>query len=423
MRIVIIVDFLRPNGAGLMALLQADLLSSAGHEVTFVCGAASDPIAAAVRRRGVNVKAFSSSEVPFDHPLNRDASVQLRSATWSFVQTQLGQERPDVVCIHNCGRVLDQHRIVELSHVLPVVYTMHDEWFLGDAHYRFLDQPEVVSTFEPHRAGQAINHDFSHLAPVEQCSGNLTVLAPSRWLHKRCLFRYPRIRAVHLTNPVDPSLFSAMERGEARAMLGVKEDAKIVLAVGNPSQSRKGLRRLAESLATLTHELPVLIGVGGNSSFVGHAARDVVRPGMLSNILERSAGPAPKLAGFRPNSIVVGQASREMMRLFYGCADLVVHPSIIDNLPTVPIEAGFVGTRCIASDVGGTAETVAEIDGLFPSHISAVDLGKRVRSELDLVAQETPAQRSARRGRQTERFCPKTHLSLLESLLQGVCNT
>ena len=106
----------------------------------------------------------------------------------------------------------------------------------------------------------------------------------------------------------------------------------------------------------------------------------------------------------------------------YGAANVLVHPSRIDNLPTVPIEAGLTGTRCLASDVGGTSETIADTDDLFPADIAIEDLGGRVSTALDESWSETTDDRMARRVAQVDRFSVETHRSEIVAALEQLCS-
>ncbi|MFN3255108.1 MAG: glycosyltransferase [Ilumatobacter sp.] len=419
MRVSILVDFLRPNGAGLMALLQGQLLRDAGHDVSFIAAAASDEISSAIAESGIRISAFLHSEQPFDRTLSPRDFLTLREDARQWMQNELTSQNADILCVHNCGRLLDQHMVSDLSRQLPVVMTVHDEWFLTDAHYRLNIDSELVRSFEPHRDASLARHRYEHLDEVSARAGNLTIIAPSSWLFERCRRRFPGLRCIHLRNPVDPQLFDAMGRTEARSLLGVDQRVPLVMAVGNPREKRKGLGHLAQSM-NLVEGNPILLVVGGSSSYVGQEASSFIEPGCLQAVLDENRVPDLRLHGYQDRAIAVGGCPRSMMRLLYAAADVVAHPSVMDNLPTVPIEAGLVGVRCLATDVGGTSETIADADGLFPHHASAEFLADRLAIELRRSRDETAEVRSERRKRQLHRFSPERHLELLEPLLESL---
>jgi glycosyltransferase involved in cell wall biosynthesis len=418
MKISILSDLVRPNGAGVMALLQADLLASRGHEVHLLAGAATDSLRWATAHSGSPVHSFSSSEYVLDHPVDVTEHQELRRSVGNWIEQQLDELRPDVATVHNCGRILDQHFLADLSHRYPLALTAHDEWFFSDAHYSFDDGVRRYRSFEPHRAAGLGRHGFDHLFEVERRAGHLMGIAPSRWLQRRWQRVYPDLPCVHLHNPVDNTLFDIADRTEARAALGIPEAAGFVLFVGNPNQPRKGLSRLAEALSLLPDETaPLLVVAGGDGSTAGHLARSSLDPGVLADLVDANGGTTPSNHAYSARSITIGGFPRELMNVLYNAAGLVVHPSWIDNLPTVPIEAGLAGTRCLATDVGGTAETLAESDGLLAAGIAAPDLARRIATELPQVAAEPPETRTARRAVHTSTFCPQTHVERLEGLL------
>jgi glycosyltransferase involved in cell wall biosynthesis len=60
-------------------------------------------------------------------------------------------------------------------------------------------------------------------------------------------------------------------------------------------------------------------------------------------------------------------------------ADLLVHPSRTEALPTAPIEAGAAGLPVVATDVGGTREIVEEgITGYLVANGDARALADRI---------------------------------------------
>ena len=113
-------------------------------------------------------------------------------------------------------------------------------------------------------------------------------------------------------------------------------------------------------------------------------------------------------------------STRSLVPALYGAADVLVHPSIIDNLPTVPIEAGLCGTRCLASDVGGTRETIADTSDLFSIDAGPNEIGLRISEALSEAKRETSRDRQLRRNAQVERFSIDQHCDALVSIFDGV---
>lgn len=416
MKVAVLADLLRPNGAGLMALSQARILSRE-HNVVLLSGASA-------RTRGSSSfqhLSFATSENILDQPLTVAEGRHLRREFGAWLTTSLNDFGAEVLITHNIGRVLDQNQVADLSRTVPVAATIHDQWWIRDAHYSFRHNGSVRHEFEPSRAtGNA--HNFSHLATVGQRAGRLVGISPSRWLSDEWAAVYPTLPCLHLHNPVDIEKFPLISRSDARDRIGLRWDGEVVGFVGSPNQPRKGFGRLASALSQLfpRREDLILLVVGGSDSSVGaDAARALSRTSPLRMGLGRppAQGIAPSIAS---NTIVAGGVDPSMMADLYAAMDLLVHPSAADNLPTVPIEAGLVGTRPLATAVGGTEETVASRTDLIDPDIEPTTLARVIDGALDAAKYETGAAREARREILSSRFSIAAHRPLLNGALQWI---
>ena len=416
MRVAVVTDLLRPNGAGLMALAQADILSH-DHEVALLSGSASGTLGSSL----FDHRTFMGSEIILDQPLTTSEGLHLRRDFGAWLATNLNDFGADVVMTHNIGRVLDQNQVTDLSRTVPVGATIHDQWWIRDAHYTFRHNASVRHEFEPRRARGGA-HGYGHLASVGQRAGRLVGIAPSRWLRDEWAAVYPTVPCLHLQNPLDTEAFPLSSRSDARARLGLRSDSTIVGFVGGPNQPRKGFGRLASAVRQLIHKRKdlILLAVGGIDSSIGARAAQVLSPASPLNAgLERPPAPgvAPSIAS---NTIVVGGVDRSLMADLYSSMDLLVHPSAADNLPTVPIEAGLAGTRPLATAVGGTEETVAFEADLLDPEIGTAALAGVIDAELDAAKVESDEVRRARRDILSARFGHATHRPLLNGALHWI---
>lgn len=408
-----------------MALLAADMLTNAGHDVAVFAGAMQADLTTQLQHQHSAAGAFTNDERALDGSVTATDHRAFVAAFRRWLANEVHSFGADVLYVHNCGRVLSQLDLADWSTKLPVVHTMHDEWFITDAHYTFA--PELgappVRTFEPGRAESVLEHRYDHLFDVPDRAGNLTLVGPSAWLANRARSVYPSLAVEHLPNAVDTTMFDLQDRAESRSLLGLPDDRSIVLFVGNPTQSRKGFRAFEHAVRHATGPdgaPPLRLVAGGSGSVaVGNSAAHL-SPGPITERLDvPDASPIGKvdIAG---DGIVLSGLSRSLMPAVYGAADVLVHPSRIDNLPTVPIEAGLCGTRCLASDVGGTLETIADPADLFAVDMPAEHLGARISEALAAAADETVAIRGQRRARQLERFSVDMHQARLLALLDRV---
>tara|TARA_R110002096_G_scaffold436100_1_gene667680 strand:- start:46155 stop:47318 length:1164 start_codon:yes stop_codon:yes gene_type:complete len=139
---------------------------------------------------------------------------------------------------------------------------------------------------------------------------------------------------IHLVmNGVDASLFRAQDRREARRKLGLPEDGKLALCVGNLIET-KGVLDLRDAFASIAESAPDLHLV-----FVGE--------GNARAALETDMPPQMTLAGSQPF---------ESIPLWMAACDLLVLPSWNEGTPNVVLEALSCGRRVLASRVGGVPD-------------------------------------------------------------------
>lgn len=151
----------------------------------------------------------------------------------------------------------------------------------------------------------------------------------------------------------DIERFGRISRSQARQVLGLDQDAKIVLYVGRFDR-RKGIETAVRAAGRLQQDNLQLI-IGGGS-----------RPGQSDGIeRDRIEGIVTEL-GLQDMTLFPGRLGLENLHLYYAAADVSVVPSHYEPFGLVAIEAMASGTPVVASDVGGLQFTVIpEITGLL----------------------------------------------------------
>ncbi len=418
MRVAVVSDMIRPNGAGVMVLAGAKILADSNIEVGVFAGSMRAELQANLGQTYEVAASFTHDERALDGSVTDADHHAFRSTCVRWLRDSLEAFAPDVVTVHNCGRVLTQLELMELSRRYPVAFTMHDEWLYTDAHYTFqTPNGSVVRTFEPGEAERVIEHGYAHLFEVPRASGNFTAIGPSKWLTDRAKAVFPSLSIEHVPNAADTSLFGLQDRRAARELLGLSADVPIVLFVGSPTQPRKGFRQFESSIAALDTDAVRLV-IGGEGSVATGGAESFVGPGPIRNRLEILTNNPVGDLGINGLGLVISGIDRSLVPAVYGAADVLVHPSRIDNLPTVPIEAGLCGTRCLASDVGGTRETIADVGDLFDLAEGAESLSARIAAALMDARSETVGDRQKRRDVQLARFGVEAHRASILGILQ-----
>lgn len=258
-------------------------------------------------------------------------------------------ERPDFVHCHNLhGGYFDLRILPWLSQRVPTILTLHDAWLLSGycahsfdcEHWKTCcsECPELSTSSHAKREAAIYNWQQKKSIYAES---HLNVATPSRWLmHKveQSILAPAAVESRVIPNGVDLSVFRPGDKREARAKLGIPQDARLLLFVGynprnNPfkdfSTLEAAVKQTAECLST---ERIILICLGGEHQPEHIGLADV------------------QFIGFQNQSATVAH--------YYQAADLYLHAAKTDNFPTTVLEALACGTPVVATAVGGIPEQV-----------------------------------------------------------------
>jgi teichuronic acid biosynthesis glycosyltransferase TuaC len=142
------------------------------------------------------------------------------------------------------------------------------------------------------------------------------------------------IERIHvLRNGVDTEQFAPFPRSEARTRLGLREEGRLVLAVGN-LVPEKGFDLVIRAVSALPDLRLLIVGEG--------PLRNDLR--LLANSV------APGRVEFR------GNMPQVELRYVYAAGDVLALASLREGWPNVVLEAIACGTPVVASAVGGVPE-------------------------------------------------------------------
>lgn len=139
---------------------------------------------------------------------------------------------------------------------------------------------------------------------------------------------------------VNSDLFRPLDRGEARARLGLG-DGKTILYVGR-IEPVKGIDLLVESMAFLPEDVSLMV-VGGDERSLP--------------LLERLRGLAGEI-GVGERIHFTGSAGQEKLPLYYSAADATVIASHYESFGLVALESLACGTPVISTDVGAARHII-----------------------------------------------------------------
>ena len=176
----------------------------------------------------------------------------------------------------------------------------------------------------------------------KQYLGNMdiTFIAPSNWEHdvlkSSALFGHCKCEVI--PNIIDNTIFYPKDSMAARKLYNIPCDKKVIgfgaaYDIDNP-KSMKGSYYLLEALNKLKNPEEYFLVIFGPASdvFTSRIKIPFFASGYISN----------------PN----------ILSTIYSCCDVVVNPSLIENLPTTCLESIFCGVPVVAFDVGGTSDIV-----------------------------------------------------------------
>lgn len=248
---------------------------------------------------------------------------------------------PDVVHLHwVAGGMM---RIEEISKIkAPLIWSLHDMWpFTGGCHYDEGCKKYVENCGRCPVLASVSERDLSHKVWRRKRStysrvGNLTIVGLSKWM-ARCaesssLF-YGR-RIVNLPNPIDTEKFAPFNNVEARRLLNLPLDKKLVLfgAMSATSDPRKGFKELSEALSHLSEEYELIV-FGSSAPQYPH--------------------------GFKQNAHYLGQFHDNVsLRALYSAADVMVVPSLQENLSNAIMEALACATPVVGFSIGGNSDLI-----------------------------------------------------------------
>lgn len=279
----------------------------------------------------------------------------------------------DIIQLYNTHGGYFSHTLLpEFSKRAPLVWRLSDMWPMTphaaytygcECYKRGPDACVCGLDFYP-----KIGHDTKRMLwkikeeIYKKCK--ITFVAPSNWLaacvrESILLSRFP----VHIIpNGIDLRIFYPRNRNEMRRKFGIAQDAKVILfsAHGLDKNPRKGSEILIDALNRLglqKNTLLLLVGKGGES-------------------FQNRVQIPLKLFGYIDD--------KNLLAEIYSAADILVAPSVVENLPNNVLEALACGLPAVAFDTGGMSDAVIhEQTGYLAKHGDIDDFAKGMKLLLE----------------------------------------
>lgn len=254
----------------------------------------------------------------------------------------------------------------------PVVWTLHDMWACtgichqADTCDRWLNGCGHCPLLKGNCA-----YDLSHYTYKRKqklfSEGKVTFIACSNWLADIAQ-RAPLLKGqqvVSIPNPIDTRFFHPQDKKAARRRLGLPADKHLLLFVAyKATDKNKGIDYLRQAISIIKEQHPKLaeqlcvVPVGHEAESLRHAFACEVCP----------------------HDYVTEQ---QTMLDLYNAADLLMMPTLMDNLPNTIVEAMACGVPCVGSNVGGLPQMITHgIDGYLAHLRDAEDFAQGIEQLL-----------------------------------------
>ncbi|MAF15517.1 MAG: glycosyl transferase family 1 [Marinomonas sp.] len=305
----------------------------------------------------------------------KQRSKTLFSANWlpnSSLIERINEFDPDIVHLHwiNSGMI----RIEDIAKIkAPIIWSLHDMWaFTGGCHYdeecgKYQNScgecPVLSSNKENDLSKKVWKRKQSTYEKIE----NITVVGLSKWLAD-CSSSSSLLgskEVVNLPNPIDTAKFSPFDKLESRKLFNLPLDKKLILfgAMGATSDPRKGFIELTSALDYLPEDYELV--VFGSSE--------------------------PKTSqGFKQKTHYLGQLHDDIsLRALYSAADVMIVPSLQENLSNAIMESLACGTPVVGFSIGGNSDLIEhEKNGYLAKPFETADLAKGIEWVLNVKKHE-----------------------------------
>ena len=261
---------------------------------------------------------------------------------FSPILNEINRIKPDIVHLHWINRGMLNIKDIGKIH-FPIVWSLHDMWpFTGGCHYDELCGAYNNECGNCRVLGSNKEFDLSRKIFQKKLSvygniNNMTIVGLSKWIGESS--KNSRLlrdkKHITLPNPIDTTVYRPFDKKKSRELWGLPQNKKLILfgAMNALSDGRKGFSELHQALSDLQGEDIELIVVGSSKP--------------------------EKAQSFGFNIHYAGQVHDDVSLVtLYSAVDVLVVPSLQENLSNVIMEGLSCGTPVVGFDVGGNRDMV-----------------------------------------------------------------
>ena len=269
----------------------------------------------------------------------------LFSSSWfgfSNIVDKINEINPDIVHLHwICGGMIKIEDIARIK--APIVWSLHDMWaFTGGCHYDEECQGYLESCGNCKVLGSDKEKDlsrkiFQRKQKVFNLKKDITIVGLSKWLNE-CSKGSTLLKDkkhINLPNPIDTTIFKPFDKAKSRELWSLPKDKKLVLfgAMGATSDPRKGFDELSNAMKKL--EISDIEFVVFGSSEPKESQNFEFKTHYLGSL-----------------------ADDVSLVTLYSAVDVMIVPSLQENLSNAIMESLACGTPVIGFDIGGNSDMI-----------------------------------------------------------------
>ncbi|MES2025540.1 MAG: glycosyltransferase family 4 protein [Pseudomonadota bacterium] len=290
----------------------------------------------------------------------------------------------------------------------PIVWTLHDMWpFTGGCHYddecgKFRQSCGDCPLLHSDKDGDLSRRIWTR-KQTAWSDVPMVIVATSHWLadmaRSSSLFKDQRIEVI--PNGIDTERYKPIDKRTARSAYNLPQDKHLILfsAFGATSDKRKGSQFLVPALEKIAQK-----GWGTKTELI---------------IIGASEPENPPDLGMKVH--YMGQLHDEISQvLLYSAADVVVAPSMQENLSNTVMEALTCGTPVVAFDIGGMPDMIDhKTSGYLAAPFESTDLADGIMWVLEDEGRRNMLSQRARQAA-VERYALQTVAHRYSTLYQSI---
>jgi glycosyltransferase involved in cell wall biosynthesis len=277
--------------------------------------------------------------------LYKQRTKTLFSPSWlpfSNIVNQINEINPDIVHFHwICGGMIKIEDMAKIK--APIVWSLHDMWaFTGGCHYSeeckaYEKECGSCKILESNKENDLSRKIHNRKKKTFNKIDNMTIVGLSKWL-SNCAQNSALLKNkkhINLPNLIDTRIFKPFDKEKSRELWSLPQDKILVLfgAMGATSDPRKGFNELTDAMGKLKNNDIEFVVFGSSQP---------------QNI--------PDL-GFKIHYL--GSLADDVSLVtLYSAVDVMIVPSLQENLSNVIMESLSCGVPVIGFNVGGNSDMI-----------------------------------------------------------------